>query len=54
MTVFVNNGSCFDWSFSHHHCQSILVGVGGQKGQNNGLVTSACHGDFTTKVTHKK
>ena len=36
---FLNNGSCLDWSFCHHHHQSILVGVGGQKSQTNGLVT---------------
>ena len=37
----MNNRSCFDWSFCYHHHQSILVGVGGQKSQNNGLVTGA-------------
>ena len=35
--LFSALGSCFDWSFWHHYCQSILVGIGGQKSQNNGL-----------------
>ena len=29
------------WSFWHHRRQSVLVGVGGQKSQNNWLVTEA-------------
>ena len=35
------NGSCFDWSFWHHCCQSISVGIGEWRSRNNGLVTGA-------------
>ena len=32
---------CFDWSFCHHRCQSISVGVDRRKRQDNGLVAGA-------------
>ena len=38
---FLSNGSCFDWSFWDYRRQSIFVGVGGRKCQNNALVTGA-------------
>ena len=38
---FSSNGSCFDWSFWDYRRQSIFVGVGGRKCQNNGPVTGA-------------
>ena len=38
---FSSNGSCFDWFFWHHCCQSISVGIGEWRSQNNGLVTGA-------------
>ena len=38
---FSSNASCFDWLFWHHCCQSISVGIGEWRSQNNGLVTGA-------------
>lgn len=37
---FLSNGSFFHWPFCHHCYQSIYVGIGGWKSQNNWQVTS--------------